>query len=417
MAFILFTTRTAIFISILGYVLFGYSLTAAQVFVVTACLNTLKHTMTDFFPYAIGIVAEALVSIRRIQKFLMCDETILESIEFKPKNGLAEPNGILPLSKEKGIMMKNVTAKWNNEVSDNTLSGISVKVVPGRLLAVIGPVGSGKTSLLHAILKELPLSDGSIEVNGTVSYASQEPWLFAGSVRQNILFGEPMDKSRYQEVIHCCALKTDFALLPYGDKTIVGERGISLSGGQKARINLARAVYKHADIYLLDDPLSAVDTHVGKQLFDSCISGILSEKIVILVTHQLQYLKEVDQILILNGGVKEAEGSYNQLKETGLDFAKLLDEQTQEEEQKPQEGSKGLRLRTTSTRSATSVEESDMREPEEMKEQKSVGNVSGAVYKAYLKATGGGCAVFMVVLFFALSQVFASAGDYFVSYW
>lgn len=154
--------------------------------------------------------------------------------------------------------------------------------------------------MLHVILKELPLSEGKIEIGGTISYASQEPWLFAGSVRQNILFGQPYVRERYSQVVKVCALKRDFQLFPYGDKTIVGERGVSLSGGQRARVNLARAIYKNADTYLLDDPLSAVDPHVSKHLFDDCIVGYLKGKTVILTTHQLHHLKYVDQIVILN---------------------------------------------------------------------------------------------------------------------
>lgn len=176
-------------------------------------------------------------------------------------------------------------------------------MLPGQLLAVIGPVGGGKSSLLHTILQELPLIEGTLEVKGEISYASQEPWLFAGTVRQNILFGLPMDKVRYNNVVNKCALERDFSLFPFGDKTIVGDRGVSLSGGQRARINLARAVYKQAEIYLLDDPLSAVDTHVGKQLFKQCITGYLKHKIVILVTHQIQYLQEVHNILYLEDGI------------------------------------------------------------------------------------------------------------------
>lgn len=170
-------------------------------------------------------------------------------------------------------------------------------------MAVIGPVGSGKSSLLHVILQELPLKDGILKVSGKISYASQEPWLFAGTIRQNILFGLPMDKQRYRTVVKTCALERDFSLFPYGDKTAVGDRGVSLSGGQRARINLARAVYKEADIYLLDDPLSAVDTHVGKQLFQECITGFLKFKIVILVTHQIQHLEKVNNILYLDDGI------------------------------------------------------------------------------------------------------------------
>ena len=136
-------------------------------------------------------------------------------------------------------------------------------------------VGSGKTTLLEAVLGELELDSGSIELNGTLSYANQVPWLFEGSVKSNIIFSEEYDEKRYSEVIKAAGLERDFELFEFGDKTIVGERGISLSGGQKARVSLARAVYKKADIYLLDDPLSAVDTLVGKHIFEECIVKFL----------------------------------------------------------------------------------------------------------------------------------------------
>lgn len=138
-----------------------------------------------------------------------------------------------------------------------------------------------------------------MNINGTISYASQEPWVFAATVRQNILFGAKYEKSRYQEVVRVCALVKDFEQFPNGDLSIVGDRGASLSGGQKARINLARAVYRDTDIYLLDDPLSAVDIHVSKQLYEDCICGYLRNKTRILVTHQVHYLKNADQIVIL----------------------------------------------------------------------------------------------------------------------
>lgn len=131
---------------------------------------------------------------------------------------------------------------------------------------------------------------------------------YSGTVRQNILFGREFEYHRYKQVVKVCSLTRDFGLLPYADRTIVGEKGISLSGGQRARINLARAVYKRADIYLLDDPLSAVDIHVGQQLFDNCIKDMLQDKIVILITHQLQYLKRADTIVVMGGGVVQASG-------------------------------------------------------------------------------------------------------------
>lgn len=151
---------------------------------------------------------------------------------------------------------------------------------------------------------ELPISTGRVSIGRSSSYVSQEPWLFSSSVRNNILFGQPYDQLRYNKVIQVCSLKTDFEQFPFGDRTIVGEKGVSISGGQRARISLARAVYRQADIYLFDDPLSAVDTQVGKQLFQECITTFLKGKTRILVTHQLQYLKTVDLIVVLNCEVR-----------------------------------------------------------------------------------------------------------------
>lgn len=154
--------------------------------------------------------------------------------------------------------MINVTAEWGTNQSQNTLEDLNLELKKGKLYAVIGMVGSGKSSFLSAILGEINLTEGQIKLNGNISYASQEAWVFGASVRQNILFGQPYERQRYQKVTKACALLRDFQQFPQGDLTIVGERGSSLSGGQKARINLARALYRQSDIYLLDDPLSAV---------------------------------------------------------------------------------------------------------------------------------------------------------------
>lgn len=174
----------------------------------------------------------------------------------------------------------NANAKWHGNSKDDTLRNVNLTVLPGSFVAIVGQVGSGKSSLLQAILRELPLTSGSIESCSRINYISQQPWIFASSVRQNILFGQKMDKSRYAEVIRVCQMESDICSFPHGDFTAVGERGINLSGGQRARINLARAIYKDADIYLLDDPLSAVDSHVSKRLIDECICGYLKVKIL-----------------------------------------------------------------------------------------------------------------------------------------
>ncbi|CAG9823622.1 unnamed protein product [Phaedon cochleariae] len=418
LSFIMYSTRISIFVSILAYVLSGYDITAEKVFVLTSFYNILRQTMTVFFPQGISQVAEAKVSIRRLNKYMMYDETQIAKANRKSEmmwKGKAESdlsksmNGV-GTQKELGISLTNASAKWSESSMDNTLSDINLKVGPNQLLGVIGPVGSGKSSLLHVILQELPLIDGTLKVSGEISYASQDPWLFAGSVRQNILFGLPMDKLRYKTVVKKCALERDFSLLPYGDKTMVGDRGVSLSGGQRARINLARAVYKPADIYLLDDPLSAVDTHVGKELFEQCITGYLRNKIVVLVTHQIQYLQEVDDILYLEDGIPKT-GTFRELQASGLDFTKVLGEHVTKEEEIKEESEIGRQM---SIRSVASVE---VEAPKEIEEQKGSGSIGSYVYKAYFKA-GGNCFVIfnLFVLFFA-SQLFASASDYYLTYW
>ncbi|XP_025834705.1 probable multidrug resistance-associated protein lethal(2)03659 isoform X2 [Agrilus planipennis] len=432
LSFIMFSTRISIFASILAYVLlqtgFAETINAEQVFVLTAFYNILRPSMTVFFPQGIAQVAEANVSVNRLNKFMLYEETIVpaKSPETSGKsdgqlNSSDETNRLTDSLKDDAfrddiaINVQNASAKWSSTSIENTLTNVNLRVKKGSLVAVIGPVGSGKTSLLHVILKELPVMQGNVDVNGVVSYASQEPWLFAGSVRQNILFGQSLDRERYKTVVRKCALERDFTLLPYADKTIVGERGVSLSGGQRARINLARAVYKDADIYLLDDPLSAVDAHVGKQLFESCIAGYLKEKTVILVTHQLQYLKDADRIVILEDGLLKAEGTYSELQDSGLDFAKLLNDQSDETEIETDKSQPRQRLQSIQSISSNTDDKGPV--PMEVEEQKGAGAIGSYVYKAYFKAGGNICVIFNMFMLFFLSQVAASLGDYFITFW
>ena len=191
-------------------------------------------------------------------------------------------------------------------------SNISLTLEDGKLLAVVGRVGSGKTSLLASLLGETHIQSGTITRRGRVAYVEQEPCIFSDSVRNNILFGLPLDEERLHEVVRVCQLEEDLTQLANGLDTEIGERGVNISGGQKARISLARACYSQADIYLLDDPLSAVDPHVGRKLFSLCIRGFLKEKAVLLVTHQLSFLDRADEILVLEGGKAVFKGTYKE---------------------------------------------------------------------------------------------------------
>ena len=171
---------------------------------------------------------------------------------------------------DENIGVDKMNADWRLGVTAEEcyLKNISFKVKPAELLAIVGQVGSGKSSLLMALLGEMPNIKGDIKLNGTVFYVSQEPWIFSATIKQNIIFGKPYEKEKFNEIVKICALTEDLKLLPNAENTLIGDKGLNLSGGQRARVSLARALYFDPDIYLLDDPLSAVDANVAKQLFE-----------------------------------------------------------------------------------------------------------------------------------------------------
>ncbi|KAF5283707.1 hypothetical protein FQR65_LT13742 [Abscondita terminalis] len=430
LSFSLFTTRLSLFITVLAYVLWGFDIDARKAFILTGFYNVVQQSMTIYFPIGVIQVAELNVSVKRLNKFLLYDEIQLTKKYEDGKNGKRKTYGSTnkknfthmdaKVSRKEMVFMQYGTAKWSESSTGYILRNVNLNIERGSLVAVIGPVGSGKTSLLNAILKELPLVDGSLEINGTISYASQEPWLFPGNVRQNIIFGHPWQKTKYDTVVKKCSLERDLELFPYGDRTIVGERGVSLSGGQRTRINLARAIYKDADIYLLDDPLSAVDTHVGKELFEKCIKEYLKEKTIILVTHQVQHLKEVDRIIILENGKIKIEGTYQELQSSGLDFAKLLRKDSIKDID--EEDDIELPLRKGSYQRQNSVvnlkkSEKVGEEPLVVEEQRTSGSVSGSVYIKYFKSGANTFWILLLILIFLLAQFFASFADYFLAYW
>jgi ABC-type multidrug transport system fused ATPase/permease subunit len=186
------------------------------------------------------------------------------------------------------LTLLNVTCHWIKDSAKPNLKNVSCEAFDGELILVTGPVGCGKSTLLSTILGELPVSAGKITCSGKIAHVSQCPWVFSGTIRSNILFGKRYDPRQYEAVLQACDLEKDINSFPDRDATRIGERGTILSGGQRIRIALARAVYSDAEIYLLDDPLGAVDSKVGRNLFELCIQGILAKKIRILVTHQLQ---------------------------------------------------------------------------------------------------------------------------------
>ncbi|XP_058800160.1 probable multidrug resistance-associated protein lethal(2)03659 [Phymastichus coffea] len=321
MTFFIFTTRMALYVTLVTMLLRGQELNMEKVFVYMSYFNLISLTLSSMFVRSMAEITECKVAINRIQYFLMYDEFQTNIVD---NENILIPNVIHDDSW--AIKLEHVTAKWDLYLSQTIFDDVDLKIEKGKLYIIIGKVAAGKSSFMSTILGELVLSQGSVEVKGSVSFADQDSWVFGASVRQNILFGQEFDRRRYTRVVKVCALQKDFQQFPYGDKTIVGERGNSLSGGQRARINLARAVYRQADIYLLDDPLSAVDAHVGKKLFQECFQKYLSGKTRILATHQLQYLKSADAILLLDRGKLYQYSNYHELLHAYPEYNFLMTE-------------------------------------------------------------------------------------------
>ncbi|XP_046557174.1 ATP-binding cassette sub-family C member 3-like [Haliotis rubra] len=275
-------------------------LNAAIIFSTVSLLKILRRGLNmtpDFF----HDLARLQTHVGRIQQFLLEDEQPQHPTDHKTYTDFA-------------IQIKGGTFSWDKAIPP-VLKDISVCVSRGGLVAVVGQVGEGKSSLINAILREMVVIEGTTDVQGSIAYVPQQAWIQNDTLQQNILFGAPFDKKRYYAVLDACALGPDLELLPGGDQTEIGEKGINLSGGQKQRVSLARAVYNDADIYLFDDPLSAVDSHVGKHIFDNVISnkGRLSDKTRVLVTHNVSVLSRVDTILVISNKCVQERGSYEEL--------------------------------------------------------------------------------------------------------
>ncbi|PKI77490.1 hypothetical protein CRG98_002096, partial [Punica granatum] len=265
-------------------------------------------------PDTISMIIQTKVSLDRIASFLHLDDLQKEGIERLP-----------PGSTDTAVEIFDGNFSWDPSSSSGlTLMDINLKVQQGMRVAVCGTVGSGKSSLLSCILGEVPKVSGIVRLCGTKAYVAQSPWIQSGNIEDNILFGKEMDRERYERVLEACCLKEDLEILSFGDQTVIGERGVNLSGGQKQRIQIARALYQDADIYLFDDPFSAVDAHSGSHLFKECLLGHLSTKTVIYVTHQGELLPAADLILVMKDGKIIEAGKYGYILRSGTDSMELV---------------------------------------------------------------------------------------------
>ncbi|XP_033208793.1 probable multidrug resistance-associated protein lethal(2)03659 isoform X2 [Belonocnema kinseyi] len=405
------SVQVSIFTTIIFYFMFTKYIIAEKLFVVIAYFYGLRIIINNYFVVALQSGVKAYASIKRLENFLESHERAYTNIDKSTNFENTTSIGSKFSDSKEAIFMEHVTTKWSAESKEDTLKSLNMSAKCGNITAVIGQVASGKSSLLHLILHELPLVSGKIKIHGEISYFSQDPWTFGSSIRENIIFGRSMNKERYDQVIKVCQLERDFSIFPYKDQTIIGEKGINLSGGQRARVALARTVYADVDIYLFDDPLSAVDAEVGRLIFEQCICNFLKGKTRILVTHQLQYLRNVDYIYFLNGGSVEHKGTFQDLQNSGLEIVKLLQRDTIDEN-----GIEHLYQNSSSENINSGSVTSEIKETQ-ADEVRAVGNVSNKVYLSYFKAVENNWIVFLAVSLGLVKQVAISGGDYLTSKW
>ncbi|KAL1650643.1 ATP-binding cassette glutathione S-conjugate transporter ycf1 [Didymella pomorum] len=291
-------------------------LTTDIVFPALTLFNLLTFPLA-ILPMVITAIVEASVAVSRLTDYLSADELQADAVRREPA---VEETG------DESVRIRDASFTWDRNAERRTLEQINFTAHKGDLACIVGRVGSGKSSLLQAVLGDLWKINGEVVLHGKSAYVPQQAWVMNASVRENIVFGHRWDPQFYEKTVNACALRDDFAQLPDGDQTEVGERGISLSGGQKARLTLARAVYARADVYLLDDCLSAVDAHVGRHLINNVLgpNGLLAGKTRILATNSIPVLVEADMILLLREGKILERGSYTQLMAMKGEIASLI---------------------------------------------------------------------------------------------
>lgn len=397
------SSRLAFYICVMAYIYMGNHITAEKAFVVTGCFGALRSVLTIFMPLGIAQLAELKASVQRITKFLLLEEV--------SENTNTEDNE----EKQPSFIVQNVSVETEDHFK--VLKNINLEIKKG-ITVLMGPTGAGKSTLLKLLLNDIKKTTGCVKVSGKMSYASQEPWLFPGTVKQNIIFGEWFDEKRYQSVIKVCALMKDLDAFPHGDRTCVTDRGLNLSRGQKARINLARAVYKKANIYLLDDCLSAVDGHVSKHIFYECIKGFLKDTVCFLVTHQTQYLSEVNNIVVLNKGQVVFQGDYLSLKDSENEELKLMMSTPNDGQQLSITYEENITDESENANELTSLlPVSGSKIKNVYEEVKQEGSVDKTVYYTYFTSGGGVKMLLLVLVLSILAQATASWSDYFVSFW
>ncbi|CAD6259840.1 unnamed protein product [Miscanthus lutarioriparius] len=387
-------------------ILMGIPLTAGTVLSAVVTFRMLQDPIFTL-PDLLSVFAQGKVSADRVAKYLEEEELNCDAVTQVPRNDT-----------DYNVEIDHGIFSWELETTSPTLTDVELKVKRGMKVSICGMVGSGKSSLLSCILGEMPKLDGTVRVSGRKAYVPQTAWILSGNIRENILFGNTHDKENYEKIIQACALTKDLELFTNGDLTEIGERGINMSGGQKQRIQIARSVYEDADIYLFDDPFSAVDAHTGSQLFKDCVMGILKDKTVLYVTHQVEFLPAADLILVMQDGKIVQKGKFNELLQQNIGFEAIVGAHSQALESVINAESSS-RIPSDNQKSADSEDEFDTENETDdqlqgitkqesahdvlqdisdkgritQEEEREKGGIGKKVYWAYLRAVHGGALV------------------------
>ncbi|XP_021756470.1 putative ABC transporter C family member 15 [Chenopodium quinoa] len=421
-AFIFWGSPT--FISIITFgacLLMGIPLTAGSVLSALATFRMLQDPIFSL-PDLLNVVAQAKVSADRVSSYLQGEEIQQDAVEFVSKDDTPY-----------AIDIEGGKFSWDPNSGTPTLDKINLQVTRGMKVAICGTVGSGKSSLLSGLIGEIPKNSGTVKISGSKAYVPQTPWILTGNIKENILFGSPYDAAKYDRTVKACALLKDFELFPQGDLTEIGERGINMSGGQKQRIQIARAVYQDADIYLLDDPFSAVDAHTGTQLFQECLMEVLGDKTIFYVTHQVEFLPAADLILVMQDGNISEAGTFNELLKQNIGFEVLVGAHSQALDSVLKvEGASGRTSKSSLPQNVqSSAEQIQTRDEEEEKlspemkekegrliqdEEREKGSIGKEVYWAYLTIVKRGILVPVIVLAQSSFQVLQIASNYWMAW-
>ncbi|XP_026086887.1 multidrug resistance-associated protein 5-like [Carassius auratus] len=460
------------------HMLLGYDLTAAQAFTVVTVFNAMTFAL-KVTPFSVKSLSEASVAIDRFKSlFMMAEVKMIRELPSNPSIAIemtgaslawetgghsAQPTprgtpyvglGMRGCRKKRrqrddpkhhGMLEEETHGRLLNDVPvdmasspdeqtlqvptisqrlQRTLHCIDLSIQKGKLVGVCGSVGSGKTSLISAILGQMTLLEGTVAVNGDFAYVAQQAWILNASFRDNILFGKEMEEERYQAILSACCLRSDLAILPNADLTEIGERGANLSGGQRQRISLARALYSNRDIYILDDPLSALDAHVGNHIFNNAIRKHLRGKTVIFVTHQLQYLVDCDDVIFMRDGSITEQGSHEDLMNLNGDYAAIFNNLQLGETpfiEVPNKNSGSSLKKPLENKKAGSVKKekpANQGDGQLMQvEERGKGSVPWAVYKVYIQALGGWSVFLFILALFVLNVGSTAFSNWWLSYW